>query len=84
MVVGIISTDVVGSHILTDVVVGIIPTDVVGGHILTLTDAFCSRETTLIESNGEQLFLHITPHLDMIYTPTKYYQNISKGTKVMD
>ena len=35
-------------------------------------------------SKGEQPFLHPTHRLDLIYMPTKYYQNISKGIKVIE
>ena len=39
------------------------------------------REITQKDSKGEQPFLHATHCLDLIYMPTKYYQNISKGIK---
>ena len=38
-----------------------------------------SRGITQKASKGEQPFLHATHRLDLIYMPTKYYQNISKG-----
>ena len=43
-----------------------------------------SREITQKASKGEQPFLHATHRLDPIYMPTKYYQNISKGIKVIE
>ena len=43
-----------------------------------------SREITQQASKGEQPFLHATHCLDPIYMPTKYYQNISKGIKVIE
>ena len=43
-----------------------------------------SREITQKANKGEQPFLHATHRLDPIYMPTKYYQNISKGIKVIE
>ena len=43
-----------------------------------------SRENTQKASQGEQSFLHVTHHLDWIYMPTKYYQNILKGIKAIE
>ena len=43
-----------------------------------------SREITQKASKGEQPFLHVTHRLDPIYMPTKYFQNISKGIKVIE
>ena len=37
-----------------------------------------------MERKGEQPFLHATHCFDHIYMPTKYYQNISKGMKVIE
>ena len=37
-----------------------------------------------MEIKGEQPFLHATHCFDHIYMPTKYYQNISKGMKVIE
>ena len=43
-----------------------------------------SREITLKATKVEQRFLHVTHLLDLIYMPTEYYQNISKGIKVIE
>ena len=43
-----------------------------------------SREITQNASKEEHPFLHMTHRLDLIYIPTKYYQNISKGIKVIE
>ena len=37
-----------------------------------------------MEIKGEKPFLHATHCFDHIYMPTKYYQNISKGMKVIE
>ena len=43
-----------------------------------------SREITQKDSKREQPFLHATHLPDLIYMPTKYYQNSSKGIKVIE
>ena len=43
-----------------------------------------SRETTQKGSKVEQPFLHVTYHPDLIYMYTKYHQNISKSTRVIE
>ena len=43
-----------------------------------------SRDITQKTNKREQPFLHVTPRLDLIYMPTKYYQNISKDIKVIE
>ena len=43
-----------------------------------------SREATQKASKREQPFLHATHRLDAIYMPTRYYQNISKGIKIIE
>ena len=40
-----------------------------------------TREITETGSKGEQPFLQVVQPLDLIYMPTKYHQNISKGIK---
>ena len=45
---------------------------------------FHSREIAQKSIKGELPFLHATHRLDPIYMPTKYYQNISKGMKVIE
>ena len=43
-----------------------------------------SREITQKDSKREHPFLHDTHRLDLIYMPIKYYQNSSKGIKVIE
>ena len=40
-----------------------------------------SWDITETGSKGEQPFLQVVQPLDLIYMPTKYHQNISKGIK---
>ena len=43
-----------------------------------------SREIAIKTSKEGQPFLHVTHRRDPIYMPTKYYENISKGIKVIE
>ena len=42
------------------------------------------RYITKKRGKGEQSSLHATYHLDLIYNRAKYYQNISKGRKIIE
>ena len=43
-----------------------------------------SRGITQMFSKGVEQVLNVTHPLDLIYIPTKYYQNISKGIQVIE
>ena len=43
-----------------------------------------SREITQKNSKEDNHCMHATHPLDLIYIPTQYYQNISKGIKVIE